>query len=69
MHNITIGRRVEFDSEHGTQRGTVLNVCPGTSRTAPYALVEVDHVLNGIHWSVELDKITLLPIAAGGVHP
>lgn len=63
-HPITIGTRVEFDSEVGLQRGTVLNV-PAVARNAvPHALIQVDHALSGIHWSVELHKLTALSTKA-----
>ncbi len=59
--SLTIGSRVEFDSEHGPQRGTVQHINRENGALPDHAIVNVDHTLEGIYWTVELDKLTLLP--------
>jgi hypothetical protein len=54
---IIAGTRVEFDSEHGPQKGTVIGVQKDISNGQAYAVVEVDHVLNGCTWQVPLNNL------------
>lgn len=51
------GARVEFDSEHGPQKGTVIDVKRDISNGQPFAAVEVDHALPGCVWQVPLNDL------------
>jgi hypothetical protein len=54
---ITKGDRVEFDSDHGTQRGAVIGVLPDVSNGERYAVVEIDGALAGCTWNVPVAKL------------
>lgn len=54
---ITAGTRVEFDSEHGTQKGTVIGVMEDVGKGQHFAAVEVDHILPGCVWQVPLNEL------------
>lgn len=54
---ITAGSRVKFDSDHGPQKGTVIDVKRDIANGEGFAVIEVDHALAGCVWQVPLTKL------------
>lgn len=63
-HEITAGMRVEFDSEHGPQKGTVVGIQKDITNGQGHAVVEVDHALAGCTWVVPLPDLQPAAVAA-----
>lgn len=61
---ITAGTRVEFDSDYGPQKGTVIGVQRDVANGEPYAVVEVDHALSGCTWQKPLKDLQAEAVAA-----
>lgn len=56
--SITIGTPVEFDSEHGPQRGTVADI------KANIATVKVVGTLSNMPWTVPVNELQRVKAAA-----
>lgn len=61
---ITVGMRVEFDSEYGPQRGVVVGVQKDIGNAQGFAVVEVDHALSGMTQCVPLVNLQQESLAA-----
>ncbi len=57
IYPIQQGSRVEFDSEHGPQKGTVLGVTCDVGNGEPFAVIEIDHAMAGMLWKVPLQQL------------
>lgn len=57
---ITVGMPVQFDSEHGPQRGTVDEIKADVGNGQRIALVRVPGTLDGAPWHMPVDQ--LLPL-------
>jgi hypothetical protein len=51
------GMRVEFDSEHGPQKGTVVGELKDINNGEKYAVVAIDHALSGCVWQVPASNL------------
>ncbi len=59
--SIQQGSRVEFDSDYGPQTGTVFGVMRDVGNGEPFAMVEIDHAMDGMYWKVPLHKLQAQP--------
>lgn len=54
---ITVGMPVDFESEHGPQRGTVAGIKQDVTNGQTYALIDVNGTMNGAPWQMPIDAL------------
>lgn len=64
IKHITIGTRVEFDSDHGPQTGVVAEIKPDLGNGQRIAVVRVANTLDGAPWHMPVDQLQRAAAAA-----